>query len=341
MEMKPFFKRVYMKLSPTYRKLVAVEYQTMMLDRKLKQWYSNLEKFQDRNQSMMWQLLAEKERFLPMRESQKYFWSNYPKATGDFAVVQRGNMYLIRCLTKVCDEIGVKFWLHGGSLIGALRHQGFIPRDDDVDVGMLRTDLDKLIRYLDGNREYQIAMAYHDDGTFSRGYQFKVTDESFCCFIDIFPFDYYSGESAEFKSFFLKSRRELVSSFLNMENKPEPEYIASHFAVCNRERCPDIVDIFESALNAANVRNESDQLYYSIECYPFPYPLMQVEDIFPCVKVPFEDFEVNIPANSEQYLKGYGDWWQIPRDIDSSAHFYYYKPHIAELSQFMERGTFE
>lgn len=51
-------------------------------------------------------------------------------------------------LRQVCQEHGLRYSLTGGTLIGALRHQGFIPWDDDIDVMMPRPDYDRLIEIL-------------------------------------------------------------------------------------------------------------------------------------------------------------------------------------------------
>ncbi|WP_143531138.1 LicD family protein, partial [Rodentibacter genomosp. 2] len=53
---------------------------------------------------------------------------------------------------RICDELGLRYYLSGGSLLGAIRHKGFIPWDDDIDLAMPRSDFNKLIEF---SRNYQ------------------------------------------------------------------------------------------------------------------------------------------------------------------------------------------
>ena len=64
---------------------------------------------------------------------------------------------------------------------------------------------------------------------------------------------------------------------------------------------------------------------------------MKLTDVFPCRRQPFENIFIPIPNNYDFYLRGYGDYWQIPSDIDNSRHMYYYEPHIGELKEYLLR----
>ena len=74
-----------------------------------------------------------------------------------------------------CKKHNINYWLDCGTLLGAVRHSGYIPWDDDIDIGMLREDYDKfLTQYNKNNKRYQLfAVENSDDYYFAFG---KVID---------------------------------------------------------------------------------------------------------------------------------------------------------------------
>lgn len=72
--------------------------------------------------------------------------------TNDYGNLELHTVLLaaMKDIDRVCRENGLKYYLHAGTLLGAMNHQGFIPWDDDVDISLLREDYEKFLQVMEG-----------------------------------------------------------------------------------------------------------------------------------------------------------------------------------------------
>ena len=118
--------------------------------------------------------------------------------------VQRVSMDILKDVHEFCVANGIKYTLQGGTLLGAVRHKGFIPWDNDIDIAMPRPDYDRFIRTYKSSKGYEVMareLPNSDDVfiAYARVCDMKntyVDDSVFCwtsrkkgIWIDLFPLD--------------------------------------------------------------------------------------------------------------------------------------------------------
>ena len=133
---------------------------------------------------------------------------HYEEVT-DISEIQQMELGIMEYIHEVCQKIGVKYFLAYGSLIGAVRHQGFIPWDDDMDICMLRDDYEKLQDYMIAHPDerYELMsyknnvnyvypfMKVQDNHTYLVEEDVRI-DSDMGIYVDIFPVDGYEDDQA-------------------------------------------------------------------------------------------------------------------------------------------------
>ena len=246
--------------------------------------------------------------------------------------LKQKELELLRLFLKVCGELGLRHYVIGGTLLGAVRHKGFIPWDDDIDVSLPREDYDRFVvqaqAYLP---DWCFLQNYHTDPEFPYIFS-KLRDSrttyietslkncriNHGIYIDVFPIDYVPEENrARFdrQNFLLKIR---ANYGLNVK----PSFKVQVLQRLTLLRWPRLQDALE----------QREMLFRSVGQSGLMANLCGAwgkREIVPAsyfgdgVELPFESVSVMGPSDYDAYLKNvYGDYMQLPPPEKQVGHHY-------------------
>lgn len=240
--------------------------------------------------------------------------------SGALRSIQLKTYDLLKFLKDVCLKNNLTFWIQGGTLLGAKRHQGFIPWDDDIDCGMLREDLDRLREILKDDENYKIIDCYNivPKDNFACIMPKLVSKKKDYLFIDIFPYDYIQCDNSdmEWKSF-MQKKMELTKE-LCAKNIHNPD--------CEINDA-DLLNTFKTIINKYRPqkynKNEATHIIWGIENLISNFPrIYTIESFFPLNHLLFEDDLYTVPKNYDEYIfRQYGDIWRLPENYRKMEHF--------------------
>lgn len=110
-------------------------------------------------------------------DAKKRFFTSLPAATGSLRLLQLGSAKLLADFDSLCRDNDIPYFATCGTLLGAARHSGFIPWDDDIDLGMLREDIERLIGLVQSHDRFRVSVAF-DGFVQCRQVRFQYADES-------------------------------------------------------------------------------------------------------------------------------------------------------------------
>lgn len=245
------------------------------------------------------------------KESPYYYYkannidiTTLPPATGQLRDIQLANLALLKELDYVCKQNGLKYWLDGGTLLGAVRHKGFVPWDDDIDVSMMRTDYLKLLKVF--NESTRNPDLYADYVYLKQGQCIIKIMHKKCSllFVDIFPCDYISG-NADYSSRFKQSKE--VRKYRKILDKDNN--------LNTIEKINSKIKEFNNALHLNS--NEGDNVLCGLDySYIRPVLVQPYDTIFPIKPLKFDGDEFMGVNKPDLYTKEiYGDYMAYPNKI--------------------------
>lgn len=264
-------------------------------------------------------------------DTKRRVFLDMPKADGDARIMQIGNGYLLHSLKRICEENDIKFWLCGGTLLGSVRHKGFIPWDDDIDIGMMREDSEKLKKVLENNDEIMADYAFKSK---RRLRILKLTfREPTPFWVDIMVYDYSdaveTGDPAAWKV--IRSiRAKMMDELADIEPKLHRVYMGEN--IDNDDDRALVEGIFEKYVAKLPQSFLHNSVYRTIDSLQAPWQRIFAKDlIFPFSQVEFEGEMYPAPNNTEEMLTiQYGDYWALPGDIAP--------PHLKEYEALLPAG---
>ena len=252
--------------------------------------------------------------------------------------IQQESLSILKTVDRFCRERGIRYGLAYGTLLGAVRHKGFIPWDEDIDVMMLRPDYDRFVREFKapGLKLYAPETDDHCWLAFARVCDTEKTvvrtlipwvdpkAEDTGLWIDIFPLDPVPDDTEAYTAVYNKAHAlyKELAHFRRTKGKVSAEFPA------RRRRKNFLQKLLHPIWHFSDPRVPRDKFLRFLKELP-PYGttdhvgrLTNANCIGDCflradfenpVRLPFEDGEFFAPRGYDQVLTGmYGDYMQLP-----------------------------
>lgn len=231
-------------------------------------------------------------------------------------------------LERVCKKYDIQYFAVCGTLLGAIRHKGFIPWDDDMDVGLLRDDYNKLVEHADEFRTpYFLQNIYTDTECFSHTSRLRdsnttaivLKDKRNKCnhgiYIDIFPFDNLVDNRIhrfiQFIGLTFYSRVLQYSKSYELDKNKSLKYRMCNFYT-NINGFKEVFSKYQDLCSRYN--NRQTKLLGLISgnkmSKQFRYPFVACQEV---IEVPFEDTTICVPKGYHDCLTvNYGNYMSFP-----------------------------
>lgn len=280
----------------------------------------------------------------------------------DMKRVWAAQLEVLQEVKRVCNILNIHFFADWGTLLGAVRHKGFIPWDDDMDIAMLRKDYMRFLSEAPALLEkyYEIKSVYNDptDDTikariingrhinFEPDFLSKFHGCPYVVGIDIFPIDNITEDKDRLDKqinelrFLLKTVQSIPEEapysddVLELMRKVENTFgIPIDYNNRLRHELKKIYDIVCAIYQNENTEEVCSMIDFA-EGWDYHAKREWYEDI---CELPFENTTISVPAGYDRLLQiKYGKDYMTPRNVGSSHDYPFYKSQIEELRLVME-----
>lgn len=255
-------------------------------------------------------------------------------------IVKSAQLDLLSELKRICDKHNIKYFLVGGTLIGAIRHNGFIPWDDDIDVGMLRDDYEKFITICGDELDdaYQLYDWKVDPKSPIPFSKLKIktthykedlardTDIDDGIFIDVFPYD--NAPESKLKRSIQNIKNVIIKKSLLLRLGYAIDKNASGFknltyAILRLISYFNSVEGWKKTYDKNSRKYNHKKAEYVVSLggsYSYARELKRKKDLQELIPHIFENDNYLIPRNYDVFLRQvYGDYMKLPPEEERTS----------------------
>lgn len=253
--------------------------------------------------------------------------------------VRKCQIEILGFTTEFCDYHGIRYWLDCGTLLGAIRHHGYIPWDDDIDLGMLRKDYDRFVSLLLNNKvseKFHLHCIENDRGFFApfakvvdtRTILYEPDERGFKTGVNIDIFVYDNAPNDDLLTHKLFKSRDRYRQLYQIKTSKcfsEPfsikkmAKVIAHYPLC---LVPNAYFIKKIIKNAKKYQDSKTRKFGDFTGYS-PVTCSK-EAVSSFVEVLFEGKKYKAPVGYDEWLKAlYGDYMQLPPEEERKSHHSY------------------
>lgn len=266
-------------------------------------------------------------------------------ASKEMNEVQWHMLDMLKVLVRLFEEYNIKYYMIGGTILGAVRHKGFIPWDDDIDLAIPRNDYDRFLSIAKGILPESMILRTYNDDSYHHYYFARVVDSRYKIlrkgslkereeelWIDIFPLDGLPRNKArcllhKAKLLSLKVRYHFASfDKVNLKRPNRPLYQKMiinaylRWPFKTKEDYKPILDRIDHLLK--KVPLEESDYYMEFMGSSIPFRETCTKEQYGEGKLyDFEDIKLVGPSDAEFYLSHvYGDYMMLPPKEKRNYH---------------------